>query len=239
MSRQILTGSLLLSALCFSACSSGGSSDQTGGGAVVAAEGALLVVDGAAGSDQLVSGQLTIVALERADGSLTPNLLRTPETVRVADPRGNSCGVALAPPPAGEYVALHLAWEPGTISAEAPDGTITTCETATTGQRIAFEASTIVGPAVQPWFVLAHDGPISLAPTPGGTLWRPRWTLGQGEPHLVEEIDVEIASVDVAQQTAVGVIRVFSELMVELDFSTAVDLAFVFDAKTPCLEELK
>lgn len=121
----MLRNSLLLSALFLvpAACGGGGGA-AAGGNAAPGQPGAVYVaLDTATGSEALVQFQVAAVALERADGSLTGNLLGTPQMVTFADPSGELDGLALASVPTGDYDSVHLLIAPGSGIALYPNGT--------------------------------------------------------------------------------------------------------------------
>lgn len=123
----MLRNSLLLSALFLvpAACGGGGGGGAPAGGnaAPTQAGSVYVAVDTATGSEALVQFQVAAVALERADGSLTGNLLGTPQMVTFADPSGEVDGLALTNVPTGAYDAVHLLIAPGSGIALYPNGT--------------------------------------------------------------------------------------------------------------------
>lgn len=96
----MLRNSLLLSALFLvpAACGGGGGGGATAGGNATPnqAGSVYVALDTATGSEALVQFQVAAVALNGADGSLTGNLLGTPQMVTFADPSGELDGLALA-----------------------------------------------------------------------------------------------------------------------------------------------
>jgi len=115
-------------------CSSSSRRSADGGLAAPAA----IVVDTSRAGTYGLDARIDVLALERGDGSFTPNLLSGSATVAIARPSGTSDGLALAELPPGVYVALRLLLaEDGVVATDA-QGRRETVAVASRDVRVAF-----------------------------------------------------------------------------------------------------
>jgi len=210
--------SILASVLVLAGCSggSGNSTDSTPGSA---ANGALLVFDGEAATDSRLTARLAVVALEQIDGRISANLLTEQVPITLADPLGGTMGLPMGPIPAGEYVAIHLHFVPGSAVETMRDGTSEGRLFASDHQRITFaRASSAL--EVPQWIVVGHAAPLVHASGPDPRL-RPQLYARLEEPHLVRDLAVRILTADPGSESATAEIPVLRNLAVLLDFTDA------------------
>ena len=96
----------LFAALLPMACSSG--SGSSGGPGTPGSSTSQLLLDPTAGATTDVTVQVEVVALERADGSLTTDLLPGSGSLDLVRTDGATETLGIDAPPAGSYVALRI-----------------------------------------------------------------------------------------------------------------------------------
>lgn len=183
--RPFLRSLVLLPFVLAASCGGSGGANGT----TAPAPGSVLVtVDTATGSDALVQFQVDGAVLVYADGSTTPNLLRNPHMVRLADPTGAPDGLVLGDAPSGDYTELRLFVVPDSGSALQPSGTILPARTVvdlvvpiTDGLQHTSLATS--------WLVIGHNG---QAPAVGSTAdWLPQMTArADGASIALDDLDV-------------------------------------------------
>ncbi|MGE3172857.1 MAG: hypothetical protein AB7O97_09525 [Planctomycetota bacterium] len=163
MMRSASILALLSSLALLAGCGSGDAGSSTAGPVTLPL---LLTFDTAAGFDAVVTVQVAAVALERADGTATGNLLPAPQALRVADPLGAPTGLQLIAAPAGDYTAVHLITAPGSALAHTAAGPVPV-QLADPDLRAAFAAPVRLGGGG--WIDVRHDAPLGLTAR-GGAL---------------------------------------------------------------------
>jgi hypothetical protein len=150
---------VLLSVLA--ACGGGGSAASSApiGGSPGSVH---LLVDTATGSDALVQFQVAAVAFERADGSLTGNVLPTPAAVTFADPSGEADGLLLQDVPTGDYASVHLLLAPGSGVGLYSDGTMAAV-TGNADLEVPLAGGFQHSATARGWLAIGHNG--GLPPT--------------------------------------------------------------------------
>ena len=232
----------IFSSLLMLSCSGGSGS---GGAGIGAGAPSMLVVDSQAGSDVELSVQLQALALERVDGTITTNLLAPGTTIKVSDPGGKVAGVDLQSIEPGVFVALQLALVEGSLVASQGGQPITVAPSALL-HRVEFARplSTMAGESQRvlalregggsgpqggggsggrdpggPSVILAHAGVLQIQ----NGVWTPQWELRFGEQGLLR-VEVELASVDTANDRAQALAPQLGAGLVDLDFSRRPDL---------------
>ena len=200
----------------------------------------MLVVDAEAGSDVQLTVGLQALALERADGSVTPNLIEAGASITVSDPSGGVAGVQLDRIEPGVFVALQVALIEGSVAASL-NGQALAVTPSSLLHRIEFDEplSTVDGVSrrVRPLIlggegregrrrgdggaslILAHAGELEI----DNGVWTPRWELRFGDEGLLH-VEVELALIDVANNFAQAMAPELSADLVDLDFSRRPDL---------------
>jgi hypothetical protein len=189
---------------CLAACSGGGSSPSSSGGQNGEV---LLVVDTAVGITDSLDGRLSVVALERPDGSFTGNLLAAESAVTLADPLGSGSLLALRGVPEGDYVAMRLLFAAGSLSSRDGNGRQHACELERHDLRVGFEDSFRRGRGTDDWLELRHRRSPEIRRGGSSDLWLPLLGLRRGSYHHCHELQVTIALADLASRTITGTLR--------------------------------
>ena len=201
----------LLFAFVLAGCSGGGGSASGPGGGTAVDEESMLVVDGAANSSVSLVARLAVIALERADGTMTGNLLAEESEITLADAGGEVSGLPLRDVPPGDYAALILWISPDSVVAVS--GTQRTNVTpASLQQRVDFGG--LMTAVQRTSLMLAHDGDLEIVDGE----WRPRWIARFGPEQLLR-LPVVIESLDRAALTGVGRALPLGGRLFRLDFS--------------------
>ncbi|HKX45506.1 MAG TPA: DUF4382 domain-containing protein [Planctomycetota bacterium] len=177
MPRSTPTASLSLSILALlglAACGGSGATD-----APALAQGDLLLTDAPADELLYLRAELRSLALERADGTLTGELLDGPVPVDVVHLDGLSRWLSTGNLAPGTYTAAHLGFDPLEFEAAAQDGTPVTVVAIEDTLRAEFAEPVTLGPGAYRRFVADFDllnslegdvasGTLYLAPTGPG-----------------------------------------------------------------------
>lgn len=200
----------------------------------------MLVVDAAAGSDVQLTVSVQALALERVDGSVTPNLIEPGATITASDPSGGVAAVQLARIEPGVFVALQIALMEGSVAASL-NGQALAVTPSSLLHRVEFDEplSTVGGESRRvrasylggegrggrrrgdggASLILVHDGDLEIV----NGVWTPRWELRFGDEGLLQ-VEVEFVSIDVANNLAQALVPELSQELVDLDFSRRPDL---------------
>jgi len=205
----------IFSSLVLLGCSGG---STTNGASIGSIEESLLVVDTEAASDTMLRARISVIALERPDGSLTPNLLTEETEITIADPTGTVAGLSMLDVPPDLYVAMHLLLVDGSVTATQGGQPIAVAP-ASPQQRVDFGSEALEAHGGTP-LMLAHDSPLELM----NGVWQPSWVVRSGNQRLLRA-DVEIVSLDLRNRSGVGRVRSLRERLFELDFSETRGLA--------------
>ncbi len=185
-------------------CSGGGSSPSASGGGN---GDTLLVVDTASGTEDSLAGRLSVVALERPNGSFTPNLLAGEGQVTVADPLAAGSLLALRNIPEGDYVALRLLFAPDSLRSRDRDGREHESEFGRNDLRIEFEDPFQRSRGSDDWLELRHRRSAEIRRGGARDLWLPWFGLRRGSFHQRNQLEVTIARADLASRMLTGTLR--------------------------------
>ncbi|MBK8097195.1 MAG: hypothetical protein IPK26_08810 [Planctomycetes bacterium] len=155
---------------------------------------AQVTLDTAAGVDATIRAQVVAATLERADGTLTANLLPAPRMVTFADPNGQADGVALRNYPPATYRRLHLVTAPGSCTATARDGSQTPVDLTATSLAIEFEAE-VVHRSGHRWLIARHGAFTPLTTTNGRLGWNPALVGGDAAGTALPAACITVAAV--------------------------------------------
>ncbi|MBK9129587.1 MAG: hypothetical protein IPM13_17645 [Phycisphaerales bacterium] len=179
-----------------------------------------MFIDTGNGSDVLITGRLSIVALEAADSALTGDLLPGDPEVTLSDPFGEIAGPRLLDAPPATYVAVHLLFASQEVAGTLPDNSTVVITLPRRDFRLALSQPLVLSDGPQSWFTLRHDGPVELVRTAEGLTWDPRWLAQTAEVELVRAARVRVTAFDAAQYLIDGLLGL-DELPVVLDLSGA------------------
>lgn len=191
--------------LPLAACGHGGGS-ATGAVSPNGAPGSVhVVLETATGSDALVQFQVAAVALERSDGSMTGNLLPSPEMVTFADPSGEIDGLTLANVPTGDYASLHFVVAPGSGVALYPDGRTAPVGTAV-DLAVPLDSGLQHTATGRSWLCVGQNGSLPPVAGAGNRDWTPTMS-GRADGSSLTVDGVRIAAVQAPTMVAqVGVV---------------------------------
>lgn len=209
----------LLAVGAVSACG-GSSTAAPAAGAPPAAERLDMFIDTGNGSDVLITGRLSVVALEAADSTLTGDLLPGDPEVTLSDPLGEFTGPRLLDARPATYVAVHLLFASQDVVGTLPDNSAVAIALPRRDFRLPLSQPMVLTDGPQSWFTLRHDGPIELLRTAEGLAWDPRWVAQTAEVELVRAARVRVTAFDAGQHLVDGLLGL-DELPVVLDLSGA------------------
>ncbi|MBK8978467.1 MAG: hypothetical protein IPM29_21425 [Planctomycetes bacterium] len=218
LARTAVASLALLAAAC-SGGSAGTTPDSRSGAG-------LLLVDTAAGSDDVITVQVLAVVAERADGQLSGNLLAQPATLVLTDPRGATAGLPLAALPAdGPQVGLRILVDGAATRAARTDGSRVVVRLPGTELRLVADQPFSAGDGRA--LEITHATPPQRSVAPDGSLdVRLDLALHARDDAAVRALTARVAAVDLAARTVAAVLPAFGDRAVELAFD---DQSRLFD----------
>lgn len=183
-----------LALLALASCSSGGK-PAAGSNSEIVRDLDLVVNTSGAAEAKLV-GRISVVALERADGEFTANLLDGDLDLVLADPAGEASFARMRNAPAGTYVAVNLAFSTTRVQAQPRSGEPFVVELPRRDFRVLLSQPMTLASAAQAWFTLVHEGPITLERSGEQWTWNPTWVAQPSEAQLLRGARAQVASFD-------------------------------------------
>lgn len=208
MMSHLLRSVLFVLPLALVACggggggaTSGGGNGNNGGGTPQPGTGSpvgsvVIAVDTATSSAASVQFQVAAAALERADGSFTPDLLGGARMVTFADPAGAPSGFALRGAPSGTYRSLRLLLAPGSGTSQLPSGQVSAI-TGPASLSIPMPAEFTHDATRRTWVEIGHVGS-----APQGGQWFPSM-IGRSEGGTVAFAELRTVGTEGAATTVV------------------------------------
>lgn len=182
-----------------------------------------MFVNTGTGSDVLITGRLSVVALEAADQTLTGDLLPGDPEIKLSDPLGEFSGPRLLDAPPATYVAAHLLFASQEVIGTLPDNSTVVITLPRRDFRLPLSQPLVLTDGPQSWFTLHHDGPVELVQTAQGLTWTPTWVAQTAEVELVRAARVRVTAFDAGRYLVDGLLG-RDELPVVLDLSRADEL---------------
>ncbi len=191
----------IISALLLVTGCGGGGNGRTADTTSGQAQTAFLFIDSATGSDTQLTGTLDAVALERADGELTGNLLRNSSPVVLADVEGQLDSLRLTGVADGDYVAMHLLFQSG-MSMRTPDGRLEDARVERRDHRVELEDLYHHDNQASSWLVLRHQGGLDVQDdSSGDKVWTPHLACRRSEFEELRGTCFKVVTASAAQQT--------------------------------------
>ncbi len=213
---------LAAAAITFAAC--GRDARPVASSAAPPQNGPDFFVNTATGSDVLISGRLSIVALEALDRTLTGDLLPGDPDVKLSDPFGEFTGPRLSAAPPGTYVAVHLLFASDELLGVLPNQAHVSIKLPRRDFRLPLPRDFVITGGPQSWLTLHHDGPVDLDNGSGGRTWNPNWTMTVAEVELVTNGEVRVQTFDRTRHIVDGELLSMGDMPVVLDLHRADDL---------------
>ncbi len=210
--------------LLFAVAACSGGSGRVSGSAAPPANRLDLFVNTQTGSDVTITGRLSVVALEAADGSFTTDLLPGDPEVTLSQPMGELTGPRLLDAPPGTYVAARLAFASRELAGVLADGTEVVIVLPQSDFRLPLSRPLVLNSGPQSWFTLHHDGPVELVRVGDELTWSPRWVAQTAEVELLRGARVRVTGFDAVRHLVDGRLLSMNELPVVLDLSRADEL---------------
>ncbi len=179
-----------------------------------------LFINTGTGSDVLITGRLSIVALEAEDQTLTGDLLPGDPEITLSDPVGEFTGPRLLDAPPATYVAAHLLFASQEVVGTLPDNSTVVITLPRRDFRLPLSRPLVLTAGPQSWFTLHHDGPVELVASGQGYTWTPTWVAQTAEVELVRAARVRVTAVDPGRYLVDGLLG-SDDLPVVLDLSRA------------------
>lgn len=182
MMRRSLTTLLSLPLLLWlPSCGSGGGGSSTTTPTTAPPGSVQVVLDTTAGTEIVLQGQVVAASLRATDGSLTPNLLASPQVVTFADPAGQPGSLTLRGAPEGSYGKLHLMLAAGSAQALLADGTTVPVDVASVDLEVAFGEPAAHSRDRVTWLRVQHADALALTMGAGRAAWTPHFQGGRAD----------------------------------------------------------
>jgi hypothetical protein len=213
--RDATLAALFASLLSLFACG-GGSGTAPAASAPPSTGGSALLVDGRAGSNDVLSVIVSSVAFEDAAGNPTPNLLPASEELVISDGVARFRGLDLQAPPRASYRAVQLVLHPGSARLRPQSGG-EELVAAPQQLRVPLDAVRELGDGCL--LVLRHQGPLQLQRNGTGPLtWTPSFAPLETQPEYVADAEARVLAVSQTRQWAWVELSGLEQLVVRLEF---------------------
>lgn len=194
---------LLSAAVALSACKGG-----SGSGGPPSASFALHI-ETAAGVTDVLAARIAAVVFETAGGVQSANLLSAPADVVLADPTGESSGLALSGPPPTGSLAVHLVVQGGAFALRA-NGTNAPVALPSADLRIPIEGTWTAGSSAA--LSIAHSAAPVLTSGASGLAWTPALVARVAGQLAILSSNALVASANAAAGTMVVMLPGYQDL---------------------------
>lgn len=194
---------LLFAALLIPACKGGSGSGGSQGASFA------LHIETAAGVTDLLGARIAGVVFETAGGALSANLLSAPVDVVLADPSGESRGLALSGSPPAGSLAVHLVVQGGAFALRA-NGTSVPVALPSADLRIPIEGTWTAGSTAA--LSIAHASAPVLTSTANGLAWTPALVARVASQLAILSSNAVVASANAAAGTLVVMLPGYQDL---------------------------